>query len=142
MKYSRIINVIFISSLLLLLPTMTPDVHETLILFQDQYVVLSIKTTQVQIDTDIVIPPTVNVSYFNPDTNSLISLYNKTIVNSITLVMPNRGEYLFQFRAQDIGEITISQKGIFITTPIIIAITGLLNFGVIMYKRYFDFSTY
>jgi len=136
MRISRILTILLLASLLLIMPVISTPARLTLFNFQKQNLAINIKSPNVLIESNIHSEITINVSYYNPVSNHLVSLYNGSIYDKLQLTLPHRGYYVFTFFSVYIAEVTIAQRSLPLLTPVIISILLLLNVIVSFYHRF------
>ncbi|MHA2501673.1 MAG: hypothetical protein ACXAE3_02190 [Candidatus Kariarchaeaceae archaeon] len=142
MKFYRIIGVFFLSSLLLLLPLLSTSYEVKLFPFEEENIVVNIKSPTVDLSTEIGAGVDIAIYYLDPNTDDLENYINVSLFGEETVNFDKRGNYLFILFTQFLGDVIIDQRGISPTTPLIIIIMGIINFAYRFYLRYMNAVMY
>lgn len=126
--FLKYINIIFLSSLLLLLPMITP-VAEVNILPNNQVIyqmIINSPSIELELLEDTSI--TINLSLLNLQNNETKPiLINETIIGLSSIEINQPGIYIFDLISENINTIYFNQKNIFISHIILILVIGLSN---------------
>ena len=127
MKLYNIITIIFLASLILLIPLVRPADEYKLTPFKPKTIVINVQNSFILISADIPAEIDITAFYLDPSSNDITEILATEPFSSKTKIdVSNRGFYRLDFLSEDIVTITISTSTLPNSSRIILSFTTVL----------------
>ena len=127
MKLYNIVIIIFLASLILLIPLARPADEYKLTPFSEKTILINVQNSKISISADLPNDIDITAYYLDPSSNNITEILpTDTFSSNYEISVSDRGYYRLDFLSEVIVTITISTGGLPESTNIILAITFIL----------------
>lgn len=127
MKLYNIVTIIFLASLILIIPLARPADEYKLTPLAEKTILINVQNSKILISADLPVDIDITTFYLDPSTNNISEfLPTETFSSDHEIPVSERGYYRLDFLSKVIVTITISTGGLPDSSNIILSITVIL----------------
>ena len=127
MKLYNIVTIIFLASLILIIPLARPADEYKLTPFAEKTILINVQNSKISISADLPVDIDITTFYLDPSTNNISEfLPTETFSSDYEITVSERGYYRLDFLSEVIVTITISTGSLPDSSNIILSITVIL----------------